>query len=112
MVLYEQVVVFHPSKKDLHEIHAYIVNELQNTSAAMDVLANITKRSRSLTGFPFIGAPLASVVEVETDYRFIVCGNYTVFYRYDNETIYVIRVLYSRRDFAKILFGQKQEDDE
>ena len=59
-----------------------------------------------------MGAPLSSIVDIETDYRFLVCGNYTAFYRYDEKFVYVIRVLYSRRDFMKILFGVPMVADE
>ena len=100
------------AKGDLHEIRSYIADELQNPSAAVNVITRITKKLRSLIDFPNMGAALSSVVDIETDYRFIVSGNYTAFYRYDDKTLSVIRVLYSRRDFMKILFGDVPEDSD
>jgi len=100
------------AKKDLNEIREYITEELQNQTAAKNVLTRITKKLRSLTEFPGMGAPLSSVADVETDYRFLVCGNYTAFYRYDKEAVYIARVLYGRRDFMKVLFGELPEDGE
>jgi len=91
---------------DLKEIHAYITDEFKNPQAAINVVSRITKRLRSLFSFPAMGAPLSSIINVETDYRFLVCGNYTVFYRYDSNFVNVIRVLYSKRDFVNILFGK------
>jgi len=99
------------AQNDLRDIRAYIANELQNPVAAANVLKRITKRLRSLINFPTMGVPLSSIVDVETDYRFLVCGHYTGFYRYEGHTVYVVRVLYGRRDFMKILFGEMPEDD-
>jgi len=58
-----------------------------------------------------IGAPLDSITEVYSDYRFLVCGKYTVFYRVESNTIYVVRILYGRRDFMRILFGDVPDDE-
>lgn len=57
-----------------------------------------------------LGSFLATIVSIETNYRFIVYGNYVVFYQYDNGGIYVDRVLYSRRDSIKILFGETKDN--
>jgi len=100
------------ARNDLKELRAYIADELFSPSSAVKIVAGITRRLRSLVGFPAMGAPLSSIVDIETDYRFLVCGNYTAFYRYDEKFVYVIRVLYSRRDFMKILFGVPMVADE
>lgn len=101
------------AQKDMLEIKEYISEELGNPAAATNVLAKITKRFRELMKFPLIGTPLSSVIKIETNYRYLVCGQYTAFYRYENDTVYVDRVLYGRRDFMRILFGDvaKEEDN-
>ena len=92
------------AKLDLLEIRDYIEIELLNKSAAENTIATITKRLRALIDFPMMGASLSSIIDIETDYRFLVCGKYNAFYRLDDETVYIIRILYGRRDFVKILF--------
>jgi plasmid stabilization system protein ParE len=57
-----------------------------------------------LRDIPGIGTSLSSKVGFETDYRFLVCGNYLAFYRCENRTIFVDRILYGRRDYVRILF--------
>jgi plasmid stabilization system protein ParE len=47
------------------------------------------------------------VLNVETDYRFQVCGNYLIFYRLEQGTVYIIRVLYGKRDYMRLLFGEQ-----
>ena len=98
------------AKKDLKETGAYITNELHNSKAAGATVSRIMKRLRSLADFPEIGAPLSSKVHYETDLRFLVCGNYTAFYQYENNLVYVVRILYGGRDFTQILFGEPEND--
>jgi addiction module RelE/StbE family toxin len=100
------------AQKDMLEIREYISGELCNPQAAINVLSIVIKRIRELIEFPLAGASLASVIDIETGYRFLVCGQYTAFYRYENETVYVDRVLYGKRDFMRILFGDVVEEDD
>lgn len=95
---------------DLQQTKAYITDELCNEQAAVNTIAKITSRIRELAAFPEMGAPLSSIVDFETDYRFLVCGNYTAFYRFENQTVYIVRVLYGRRDFMRTLFGEPNEN--
>jgi addiction module RelE/StbE family toxin len=99
------------AQKDMLGIKEYISEELFNSTAAANVLSIITKRIRELVEFPLMGASLSSIFDIETGYRFLVCGQYTVFYRYENDTVYVDRVLYGRRGFMRILFGDVAEGE-
>lgn len=94
---------------DLQQTKAYISEELCNEQAAVDTIAKITKRIRMLADFPKSGALLSSIVDFKTDYRFLVCGNYTAFYRIENQTVDIVRVLYGRRNSMQILFGEPNE---
>ncbi len=96
--------------RDLQKIKKYIAEELCNEQAATGTIAKITKKIRMLADFPESGAPLSSVIDIETDYRFFVCGNYTAFYRLENGIVYVIRILYGRRNFVQILFGEPKDN--
>jgi len=100
------------AQQDLLDIKSYITNDLSNPIAAANVISRITKRLRSLEESPRLGAPLSAIVDVETNYRYLLCGSYTAFYRVDDLTVYIDRILYGRRDFMKILFGTNFESDE
>ncbi len=95
---------------DLQQTKSYITDELCNEQVAVNTIAKIMSRIRELAVFPEMGNPLSSIVDFKTDYRFLVCGNYTAFYRFENQTVYIIRVLYGRRDFIRILFGEPNEN--
>ncbi len=52
------------------KIKEYVSEELCNPAAAANVLSIITKRIRELAKFPLMGAPLSSIIDFETGYRF------------------------------------------
>ena len=94
------------AEKDLIGIKDYIAEQLENPIAAANTVATITKRIRQLELFPEMGKRLSAVVDIVTDYRFLVCANYLAFYRVDENDVKIIRILYGRRDYVKILFGE------
>ena len=95
---------------DLEQIGDYIADELQNPQAVLHTVTMIQDRIDKLADFPFIGAPLSSIVDVDTDYRFLVCGSYLAFYRPVENLVLIDRVLYGRRDYLAILFGDISEE--
>ena len=97
---------------DLKEIKAYIENDLSNPIAANNVIGRIIKDYSRLEITPHIGPSLSVKVPFETDYRFIVIGNYLVFYKIDDEYVSIYRVLYGRRDYLKIIFNDIELSDE
>lgn len=96
------------AQNDLVEIKAYIEEELLNPSAALATVSKITKSLRILQTFAQAGASLSSIADIDSDYRFIVCGNYISFYRVYGNEVYVDRILYGRRDYMRILFGDSE----
>lgn len=99
------------SRRDLDEIWDYISSELQNTSSAERTVNRIMDDVDRLADFAEIGAPLSSIADVDSDYRFLVTGSYLTFYRVYGSDIYVDRVLYGRRDYLRILFDKLQDDE-
>lgn len=95
------------AKNDLAEIKAYISMELNNPQAAVSTLKKITKTMRMLRDHAAIGVPLYAVTHDDdgSQRRFLTGGNYIIFYRSFKDNIYIDRVLYSRRDYMRILFG-------
>ena len=91
--------------EDIAEIKQYIREELCNPTAADRIAKRIVSAYKGLKTAPFIGAPLDSVLEVKTDYRFLVCGNYLIFYKVKDDVISIYRVMNGRRDYCRQLFG-------
>ena len=93
------------ARRDLDDIWDYIVTDLCNASAAERVVNDILDVVEQLENFSEMGALLASIANVDSDYRFIVSCNYLIFYRVSGMNVYVDRILYGRRDYLRILFG-------
>ena len=92
---------------DLREIRKYIAIQLDAPVAAQKLVSRILQSMRRLADFPKSGPALSSVLNVETDYRFEICGNYLIYYRLEQGTVYIIRVLYGKRDYMRLLFGEQ-----
>lgn len=100
-------VVFSPeARQDLAEAGDYIAFKLQNKAAARKFLDRIQKAVQSLSRFPESGAPLL-LAGSSCVYRYLVCGNYMIFYHISEATVFIDRVLYGRRDYLSILFGEE-----
>lgn len=102
-----RVVVSPLAKNDLQDIRKYISSELENPLAAEKTLAQIIRRISELESFSNIGASLSSITKIETDYRYLVSGSYIIFYRSKEKTVYVDRILFGKRDYLSILFGDQ-----
>lgn len=99
------------AKDDLLEIKSYISQDLCNQQAAENLVSKIINKISGLSDHPGIGAPLSSVVDINTDYRFLVCANYLIFYRCEDEIVFVSRILYGKRDYTRILFADLSVDE-
>ena len=97
---------------DLKEIKSYIENDLSNPVAANKVIKRIIDDYNRLETTPHMGPSLSTKVPFDTDYRFIVSGNYLIFYKTDDEYVSVYRILYGRRDYLKIIFNDIELKDE
>ena len=93
--------------EDLLEVKDYIENELQNPIAAQNTILKIVETYEDLAKFPEAGISVERYVDFPTDYKFVLANNYSIFYRIDGEFVRVVRILYSRRDFVRILFKDK-----
>ena len=97
------------AQKDLQEIKAYLAVDLENPGVAVAAVSKITKKIRLLKDNPLMGPALTAVTDANSDERFFVCGNYLVFYSVTRENIFIDRVLYGRRDYLRVLFGEQAD---
>ena len=103
---------FSPSaQQDLLEIKQYIEEDLRNPTAAESTVQRILQSLHILKQYAQAGTPLATLTAVKADYRFIACGNYMSFYRIRQTDIYIDRILYSHRNYLRILLQPAPSDD-
>jgi plasmid stabilization system protein ParE len=95
----------------LEQIGDSIAIQLQSSQAALNTINKIQDKIDALADFPLIGAQLSSIYDIATDYRFLVCGRYLAFYRPQDTVVLIDRILYGRRDYLAILFGNLPQDE-
>lgn len=93
---------------DLQEIKSYIAEE--NANAAIKTVKEIVDSVERLAKFPESGSMLMYKIKIKSKYRYIICGNYLVFYIYENGVVYIQRVLHGKRDYM-LLLGDLQKGD-
>ena len=90
---------------DLEAIWNYLAVDCDNARAAQRIVGDIMNRVDRLADMPESGQSLDSQCIIHSNYRFLAVGRYVAFYRYENNCISIDRVLDSRSDFLKKLFG-------
>ena len=105
-----KVILSAAAKADLQETRRYISSVLTNPSASKQTLKRITTQLHTLEQFPESGTP-SLIPGSPVAYRYLVCGSYMAFYHIRNQEVIVDRVLYGRRDYLSILFGDQLGED-
>ena len=99
-----KVSVSKVARQDLASIRQYIREELGNPDAAARIISELKKSILSLADFSGLGRPLDALIPVHTEYRYLVCENYCIFYLAGDDEVIVVRVLHQRQDCLRALF--------
>ena len=94
------------AKADLQETRRCISSVRSNPSASKQTMKRITSYLHALEQFPEAGTSIL-IPGSPAAYRYLVCGIYMVFYHIHIEEVMVDRILYGRRDYLSILFGEE-----
>ncbi|MEG2144362.1 MAG: type II toxin-antitoxin system RelE/ParE family toxin [Oscillospiraceae bacterium] len=100
-----QVKISPLASQDLKEIKKYISTDLESPQAAAKIIKQILKRIKDLEDFPQAGGNLSLIIKTQTNYRYVIVGNYIVFYRFENNVVFIVRILYGKRDYIDVLFN-------
>jgi len=98
-------VAVHEALNDLDDIWGYITFELMNHDAAINTVNGIMDAVDRLSEYPLSGTPFNVLLEIESEYRFVIFKNYLAFYHLEDNTVNIDRMLYEGRDFIKALSG-------
>ena len=97
------------AKKDLHNIHNYIVVNFYSQQSADGKVDLILSALETLEMFPEV-CPLVSsrgYGEITNDgkfYRYMPIENYLAFYYIENYKVFIARILNVKQDWAKIFY--------
>ena len=99
------------AQTDIRETHKYIANDLQNPVAAVRRIKDIEESIRSLMKMPSRFPLVPDKYLASKGIRMIVVKNHIIFFAVRNEikAISILRVLYARRDWMRILRINEQE---
>lgn len=98
------VTISRAARNDLIQIRDYIRDELTNPDAAHRIVHLLRQQVEKLAVMPERGKPLDALLNVHTEYRFLICENYRIFYLYDGETVEIVRILHTLQDYMRALF--------
>lgn len=98
-----QVTLSPEARRDLVSIRSYIRDELCNPVASQRIIAALKQCVTSLSSFPGRGQSLDALIPVHTEYRYLLCENYCVFYLYQEDAVIVVRILHQRQDCLRAL---------
>lgn len=99
-----RVIVSQEARRDLIHIRNYIRDELCNPAAARRIIHELREATQSLRNFPNRGRSLDAMIPIHTEYRYLPCENYCIFYLISEEKVFIIRILHQKQDALKALF--------
>jgi len=97
---------------DLDNLNDYISKKLKNPTAAANIIEKIVKTLRILEQHSQAGSSVEALTGYKTDLRYLVCGNYIALYRIEENFVSVARIINSRQDYMRIIFGNYEPDGE
>jgi len=90
-----------PAEEDLTEIYDYIAAD--NPSAAERLLLRMERGLNTLAKQPMSGPVPRDPDIAQLGYRYLIIGEYLIFYKIDGSQIFVHRILHGSRDYSEIL---------
>ena len=99
------------ARRDLKGIQDYITDEQESPLTAVKVIDMILDRIEDLLTFPNTGTLLFPKVNFPTNYRYARAAGYLIFYRYENNKIFVDRIIHGKRDYIAILFPESDSEE-
>ena len=105
-----KILVTPAALQDLKDVKSYIADDLSNPSAAVNTVKRIISTYKKLSDTPLMGTLLQQSIHLDIPFRFLVSGNYLIFYKV-TDNIEIHRIIYGRRDYIRILFNDFLESD-
>ncbi len=85
-------------------ISDYIAGTLKNPIAAKSVIERILRSVKRLEDQPNMEVSWQEKCGIKTDYKCLFCENHIAFYKVQNETVKIIRILDGRTEYLKAIF--------
>ncbi len=97
------LIITKPAEEDLNGILDYIGLELASPQAAENIIAKIETAIEQICNFP-LACPLVKDAYLRLrGYRMSVVGNYRIFYKFEEDLVAIMRVIYGKRNYENLL---------
>jgi toxin ParE1/3/4 len=100
-----QIIWTEPALDDLNNIAEYIA--VSNLYAAKQLVENVFSKVQRLEQFPDSGRVPEEVSNL--NYREVVVNPCRVFYKVDNDSVFILHVMRQERDLRKFLLSTENE---
>lgn len=97
--------------EDLKSINHYVTDNWGG-GVANRILMKIISDIRHLEQYPLSGVNLGKIIDVRTEYLYLLSERNYVFYHIEFDKIRIIRMLNEKQDYVQNLFGAGSESDE
>lgn len=93
------------AKSDLRSIAFYIFEQSKEKNIATRFVNELRDKCTILETAPECGAVPKDRVLVSSGYRFLVHGNYLIFYYYEKKdnTVYITAIFNAKRDYMRVM---------
>ena len=95
---------------DISAAADYMEYELANPMAAKRFAETVIEKAQLFADVPGSGLVLRTVNGNDTGYRYMLAGNWMVFLECTERRALVVRVLYAKSDYMKVLFGEIEDE--
>jgi len=92
------------ARRDIKDINDYIAGEKESPQTALKVIEKILDRIEDILRLPDSGTLLSAQVSFPTIYRYVRAAGYLIFYRHEDNQIFVDRIIHGKRNYMTILF--------
>lgn len=96
-----KIVFSKKSELQIEEIYQYILSKSNDEDTAKRFVNELIDKTEILKTQAFVGRQLEIIDNIVTQYRFLVYKDYLIFYRVDENKVYIDRILNSKMDYVK-----------
>ena len=98
----ERCIIFSKkSELQLSDIFDYIFSKSNDVDIAKRFVNELMDKTEILKIQAFVGRQLVLLDNIITQYRYLIYKDYLIFYRLDDEKVYIDRILNSKQDYIK-----------
>ena len=96
-----KIVFSKKTELQIEEIYQYVLSKSNDEDTAKRFVNELNDKTEILKTQTFVGRQLEIIDNIVTQYRFLVYKDYLIFYRVDENKVYIDRILNSKMDYVK-----------